>query len=72
MADRVPSRRIEARLRRAVEIGDWFQQYRSMVPISQQNYVNLKTAFNYLVDGNPSDLEILDDVLSYYVDDRRV
>ena len=48
---------------RAVAIGDWFQQYRSTVPIGAQNYVNLKTALTYLVDGDPFDLEILDGVL---------
>ena len=51
------------RASRAVEIGDWFQQYRSTVPIVRQNYINLKTALNYLVDGDPFDLEILDGVL---------
>ena len=51
---------------RAAEIGDWFRQYRSTVPISRQNYVNLKTALNYLVDGDPFDLEILDGVLTLF------
>ncbi len=53
---------------RAVEIADWFQQYRWVVPIPQHNYVNLKTALKYLVDGDPFDLEILDGVLESFVD----
>ena len=53
---------------RAVEINDWFCEYRWVVPIPQQNYVNLKTAFRYLADGDPFDLEILDGVLADAVD----